>query len=141
MTNLRALIKKSHRSFKFAIVGGIGFLVDATVLIIIFEFMQLDLIYARVIAFSFAASSNWILNRAFTFSDINLVGKKSAEWIRFFISAIVSAIPNLGIFFLLMLILPESLVFVIFAMCCGILAGYYSNYRLARVWVFRSQTL
>ena len=53
-------------------------------------------------------------------------------------SAVVSAVPNLGVFFLLMLLLPNSLGYVMLAMCCGILVGYYSNYQLARGWVFRS---
>jgi len=55
------------------------------------------------------------------------------------ISAVVAAIPNLGIFFLLMLVLPETLGYVLLAMCCGILAGYYCNYQLSRLWVFGAQ--
>ena len=95
-------------------------------------------LFARITAFAVAATSNWILNRIFTFSGQDLSGRKSMEWIRFIASAVLSAMPNLGIFFLLMLILPETLGYIILAMCCGILAGYFCNYQLARRWVFQA---
>jgi putative flippase GtrA len=69
---------------------------------------------------------------------MDLEGKKSTEWLRFVLSATLSAIPNLSIFFLLMVILPETPAAIAFAMISGILAGYYCNYRLARLWVYRS---
>jgi len=119
-------------------VGGVGFLVDSSILIILFNGLQLDLSVARLAAFFCAATSNWILNRIFTFGDAVLNQKRTLEWIRFIGSALLSAIPNLGTFFCLVAILPETLPWIIFAMCCGILAGYFCNYQLARLWVFRS---
>ena len=133
------LLARSHPSFKFAVVGGIGFLVDSSVMILLFEGLGVELAYARCTAFVCAASSNWFLNRIFTFRGRDLAGRKSLEWVRFIVSALLSAIPNLGIFFLLMQVFPESLVYIIFAMCCGILAGYFTNYQLARLWVYRSR--
>jgi putative flippase GtrA len=50
----------------------------------------------------------------------------------------LSAVPNLGVFILLTGVLPESLGYIYFAMCCGILTGYYCNYQLARRWVFKT---
>jgi putative flippase GtrA len=133
------LLEQSHPSLKFAMVGGFGFLVDTSVMIVLFEGLEVRLAIARCTAFICAASSNWILNRVFTFRERDLAGRKSLEWIRFIVSALLSAIPNLGIFFLLMQVFPESLVYIIFAMCCGILAGYFTNYQLARLWVYRSR--
>jgi putative flippase GtrA len=129
-------LEASHPALKFALVGSVGFAVDSALLILLFEFLQLGLEVSRVAAFVCAATVNWFLNRVFTFAERDRRGRKSLQWMRFVASAIVSAIPNLGIFFLLMLILPESLGFVLIAMCCGILAGYYCNYRLAHGWVF-----
>jgi len=123
---------------RFAVVGGIGFLVDTLAMIALLELIGLDLAPARVLAFLLAASSNWVLNRIYTFSDRALIGRKSIEWLRFVVSAVVSAIPNLGVFFVLMTLLPANLPWIVFAMCCGILAGYFSNYQLARLWVYRT---
>jgi putative flippase GtrA len=129
---------RAHPALRFALVGASGFVVDTTVLILLFEVAAVELLLARSIAFVVAASSNWILNRLFTFADACRAGRKSSQWGRFLVSAILSAIPNLGIFYLLMLFLPEVLPAILFAMCCGILAGYACNYQLARLWVFKS---
>jgi len=129
---------RARPALRFALVGASGFVVDTTVLILLFEVAAVELMLARSIAFVVAASSNWILNRHFTFTDACRAGRKSSQWLRFLASAILSAIPNLGIFYLLMLLLPQVLPAILFAMCCGILAGYVCNYQLARLWVFKS---
>jgi len=132
------LLQRRHPALKFALVGGTGFVVDATVLMIAYQLLQIDLLIARTLAFFVAASSNWLLNRLFTFSERDLSGNKSAEWMRFVSSAVVSAIPNVGIFYLLMLFLPETLPWIFIAMACGILVGYFCNYQLAKHWVYKS---
>jgi putative flippase GtrA len=132
------LLERRHPALKFALVGGTGFIVDASMLMLLYEVLQLDLMVARALAFFTAASSNWILNRLFTFADLKLSSNKSAEWMRFIGSALVSAMPNLGVFYLLMLLLPETLPWILVAMCCGILVGYWCNYQLAKHWVFKS---
>lgn len=140
MSRTEKLLAASPPHIRFAFVGGIGFLVDTTAITVLFQIMHLDLALARVLAFLLAVSSNWILNRLYTFSDRALDGRKSVEWLRFLVSALLSAIPNLGVFFLLMMQLPKTLPWVIFATCCGILAGYFSNYQLARLWVYKARS-
>ena len=107
-------------------------------LILLYDVAGLELHPARAIAFFLAASSNWYWNRQLTFTQQALSDQKSAEWLRFLVSAVISAIPNLGVFYLLMQVLPESWVGIGFAMSCGILLGLFSNYQLARHWVFRA---
>lgn len=138
MTAFLQFLHGRHPALKFALVGGIGFIVDATTMVLLFDSLGLDLLPARMIAFITAVTSNWFLNRRFTF--ISLAGNRaaSAEWLRFFISALLSAIPNLGVFFLLMQLLPESLPEILFAMSAGILIGYACNYQLAKSWVYKS---
>jgi putative flippase GtrA len=128
-----------HPALKFALVGAVGFAVDASLLILLFDILGIGLASSRIAAFVCAASANWILNRVYTFADRDHRGRKSLQWIRFVVSAIISAIPNLGIFFLLMQVLPETTGYALLAMCCGILAGYISNYQLSRWWVFGAQ--
>ena len=140
MKSIYKYLADAPAALRFALVGGIGFCVDAALLVLLFEQLRIDLAWARGIAFVCAATLNWFLNRRFTFRERLRHDGKHLEWVRFVTSAAVSAVPNLGLFFVLMLLLPESLGYVMFAMCCGILAGYYSNYQLARIWVFRLET-
>ena len=140
MTSVWQLLRYSHPAFRFALVGGSGFIVDVTVFLLLFEVMKLDLLAARALAFVVAATSNWWLNRAFTFVGTPTSSSKSKQWLRFIISASLSAVPNLGIFWLLAGLLPESLASILLAMIAGILVGYWCNYQLAKSWVFRPTT-
>ncbi|MBC8210061.1 MAG: GtrA family protein [Gammaproteobacteria bacterium] len=139
-TKLLNLLSSAHPMLRFSLVGGIGFIVDLTTLVLLHNYAALELQQARAFAFILAASSNWFLNRHLTFLPQHLSDRKSAEWLRFLVSAMLSAIPNLGLFYLLMQLLSNSWFSIIFAMSCGILLGLFSNYQLARHWVFRTQT-
>ena len=138
MTAFLQFLQRRHPALKFALVGGIGFIVDTTTMVLLFDSLGLDLLPARMIAFITAVTSNWFLNRKFTFIGLAANGAASAEWLRFFISALLSAVPNLGVFFLLMQLLPESLPAILLAMSAGILIGYACNYQLAKLWVYKS---
>ena len=136
MTGVNGLPRRPHPALKFALVGAVGFAVDAGLLILLFDIARLDLESSRIAAFVCAASTNWFFNRVYTFADRDRRGRKSLQWMRFVTSAVISAIPNLGVFFLLMRAFPETTVYALLAMCCGILAGYTCNYQLSRRWVF-----
>jgi len=140
MNAIRRFLGNRYSALKFALVGGIGFCVDSSLMVVLYQWIELDLAYARVGAFLCAATLNWYLNRQFTFRERLQPRGKSSEWARFVTSAVVSAVPNLGLFFLLVQLLPAGFAYVMLAMCCGILAGYYSNYQLARGWVYRTET-
>ncbi len=64
---------------RFALVGGIGFIVDAGVLLIAHLYFNLNL--ARLISISAAITCTWALNRIFTFQSSD-PGYKS-EWMRY----------------------------------------------------------
>jgi len=125
---------------KFAIVGCAGFVVDITMFFLLQEIFLMGLMLSRGLAFTIAATFNWFVNRSFTFSNRELNEKKSGEWLKYFTSAVLSAIPNLSTFYLLISVLPQTRMYIIFAMCSGIAIGYYINYRLANDWVFKPRT-
>lgn len=135
MTRAWQYLRRRHPALKFALVGCSGFAVDSAILILLFEGFGIALLPARCLAFVAAATSNWILNRVFTFEHRG--PEKTGQWLRFITSALISAIPNIGIFYLLMLVLPETLPWIMLALSCGILAGYACNYQLAKTWVFK----
>jgi len=138
---------------KFAGVGSIGFAVDAAVMFILsFYIAPLS---ARALAFWIAASSNWWLNRQFTFKG-NDTTRPLQQWRRFIIVSCIGFIPNWGCYWLLMQIVDINLLSSFFienysnpnlgyllltswpfvAMVPGVLLGMLSNYRLADSWVF-----
>ncbi len=121
---------------KFACVGGIGFLVDISVMMLFSTLMPLFI--ARLIAFFFAVNSNWLLNRSFTFKTQPLVSNSGLmqEWSRFVCSSCFGAIPNLLCYWVLITGLSLSGNAAIIAIIPGILFGMLINYVLADRWVF-----
>lgn len=136
MDILNRFLAKS--AIRFALVGLSGFVVDLSLFIVLYQYLALPLMNARVLAFFCAASSNWYLNRHFTFTNNRSRQNKKQEWLRFVTSAVLSAFPNLGTFYLLTRLLPDSQVSILVSMICGILIGYCSNYQLADKWVYTS---
>ncbi len=57
----------TRRVAKFVVVGGIGFLADAGVLLLLLRFTALDPFTARLLAIAVALQVTWLLNRTFTF--------------------------------------------------------------------------
>ncbi|GHA40539.1 GtrA family protein [Photobacterium aphoticum] len=150
------MIKQYQRMFTFAMVGGCGFLVDATSLFVLSHWLPLPL--ARGAAFWIAATSNWWLNRQLTFRENKNTTPISQQWGQFLAASCVGFIPNVGCYSVLMW-LETSLFMTLgdmnpgsmteysarfiqcwpyLAMIPGILLGMVINYTLADRWVFRS---
>ncbi|WP_436414978.1 GtrA family protein [Petrimonas sp.] len=84
---------------KFGIVGGTGIIVDFSITWICKEKLQLNKYISNSIGFLFAATSNYILNRIWTFQSSNK--QIVREYISFlFISLIGLGFNNLVIFIL-----------------------------------------
>ncbi len=66
---------------RFLFVGGVSFLANAAVFLLLRREMPLTL--AFVIAFVFAVTVSWILNRVFTFQSKD--ERRAQEWFRFFL--------------------------------------------------------
>lgn len=126
-----------NRLVKFAIVGGIGFIVDAFVFALLFYMAGLPLYSARIVAFICAATSTWLGNRLLTFSDRS-PEPKLTQWLRFMLSASVSAVPNLLVFMLITHLFGSQGITAMLALVCGVLVGMVSNYTLSSKWVFKS---
>lgn len=80
----------------FAIVGTIGFCVDATVLLIFVNILFFEIYIARIISFIIAVFVTWILNRVFTFGKSKY--SKKREYSYYFIVQSIGAILNYIIF-------------------------------------------
>ncbi|WED24245.1 GtrA family protein [Vibrio sp. JC009] len=120
--------------FRFAIVGGVGFVVDSAVFAILFYLLGIPVFYARILSFICAATSTWMGNRLFTFGSRD--GNLFQQWLRFFTSACISAIPNFTLFSGIIFVFGEQGLIPYIALVFGTLAGMFSNFFLAKKWVF-----
>lgn len=89
------MTKQYQRMFTFAMVGGCGFLVDATSLFVLSHCLPLPL--ARGAAFWIAATSNWWLNRQLTFRENKNTTPISQQWGQFLAASCVGFIPNVAV--------------------------------------------
>lgn len=61
--------KEGKRFFKFLIVGGLGFVVDATTFFIFTSLLHVPDLLAQVFSFAAAVASNFTLNRHWTYPE------------------------------------------------------------------------
>jgi len=61
--------REGRRFFKFTVVGSIGFVVDAGTLAILTIWIGLSDVYAQMLSFTAALTSNFIWNRFWTYPD------------------------------------------------------------------------
>ena len=123
------------RLIRFSLVGITGFLVDAAVLYAAIYLLDIPALASRLIAFSCAATTTWFGNRVYTFRDRPRSGR-IMQWRRFLVAAVISAIPNLLVFQVVLSLLGESALHYLLALITGISAGMLSNYCLCNRFVF-----
>ena len=75
----------------FCMVGGIGFVIDASILALLVHGLGLDPLLSRLVSFPCAMTVTWYLNRRVTFSHA-VSSKPRQEWFRY---ALVSMAGNL----------------------------------------------
>ena len=129
---------------KFALVGGVGFIIDAATLALLSTVMPV--VAARGAAFWVAASSTWWCNRVFTFND-GQYREPIGQWGRFMLCAMLGFVPNWGCYWLLFQggdphwLRAEFgqlglISWPYIAMIPGILLGMLVNFSLSQRWVF-----
>ena len=101
--DIKDLIKKF---LKFGIVGASGMVIDFGVLYLMRDVVGLPDLWANTISFTAAATSNYFLNRIWTFrSHERQVG---VEYLKFLAVSIVGLGINNGVLFLSSLLWPEA---------------------------------
>lgn len=69
--------------FRFLMVGGIGFVVDAGTLQIMVQFFGVGPYLGRVISYLVAATVTWLLNRQYTFRDNANTADMKRQWLSY----------------------------------------------------------
>ena len=120
---------------RFCLVGGSGVLVNLAV----FQgalMLWAPILPASALAFVVAASSNFVLNRAWTFRGSASREGTTVRWAKFLGASLAGLAANLAVLAVLSawLSIPS-----LPAQLAGITAGTLLNYRLSCMWVFRPE--
>ncbi len=118
---------------RFGVVGGIGFLADAGVLLAALA-LGLDKYSGRVLSYLAAVTVTFALNRAWTFRDRQGSGAVAGQWARFAVLNLVGFAANYGTYALLVAL---TALHPVLAVAAGSLAGMGFNFVLSRRYVFR----
>lgn len=126
--------------FQFSLVGQISFAVDVAALWLLADYMPL--LWARIIAFSFAVFTNWVCHRLYTFKEHATRDAKLREAIQFSLASVLGLVPNVGVYW--WVIHTDSYqthaaneLAPIVAMLPGIILGHGLNFVLSKYWVFK----
>ena len=119
---------------RFGIVGATGFLVDTATVYGLRS--SLGLYGAGVAGYLTAASSNWALNRIWTFRGRGS-GPAHRQWALFMVANSGGFGLNRGTYAILVTLLPVAAEQPVIAIFAGVLAGLFLNFTLSRKLVFR----
>lgn len=85
------------RGGRFVVVGGVGFLVDAAVLMLLVNVNGWNPFYARLLSFAVAVTATWLLNRRYTFARRRR-HRTHAEYSRYVLAQSLGAALNYAVF-------------------------------------------
>jgi putative flippase GtrA len=119
----------------FGLVGTVGFIVDAAVLLYLVHLKNFDLIHSRIISFVIAVFCTWILNRYFTFSN-KKQNHKLKEYSRYFTVQVIGALINFIVFFSLIYIYPPLKEMLIIPLAAASIIAMFFNYLASKKKVF-----
>lgn len=127
--------KTSFQFFKFGIVGGVGFVIDAAMLYFGIYALGLGRIGAGLFSFPFAVTVTWIGNRAFTFKDAQ---PKPAmkQLTAFFVVCAIGLVFNRGTYSFLVSAVPLIHDYPIIGLVAGTGVGMFFNFFAAKKHVF-----
>jgi len=117
---------------RFAIVGAIGFVVDAGVLYLML-YLGLGPYLGRIVSFLAAATATWALNRRFTFR--HLIGKRASlrEWLQYLLLMGLGFCANYGVYVLVLAVLENAgRLAPMIGVAAGSLAGMGVNFVTSR---------
>jgi putative flippase GtrA len=124
---------------RFAIVGGIGFVVDAGILTVLASWLGFNVYASRAVSFATAVIATWALNRQWVFGGLKSRHARAvgAEYLRYVVVQTVGALTNLVVFVAVLAAVPGLIGYPVVPLAIGAIAGLLVNFAGARAWVFR----
>lgn len=132
----------SARFLRFALVGTLGFAVDAGVLALLLASGIAGFHTGRCLSFLAAASFTWALNRRFTFADPEGKGgsgTRGGQWARYVAAMTAGAALNYAVYALVLHVLGYSVLLAPLAVAAGSIAGLGLNFLSASRLVFAAR--
>lgn len=125
--------KNINQFFKFAIVGFTGTILHMLVLYTLTEFIGVYYLTSAIIAFTFAATSNFIFNKIWTFNE-RFRSNTTKKYLKFFAVSICALLVNL--FFLYTL--TEFLhIYYLISQLMAIAFSLWINFLGNKYWTFK----
>ena len=139
MTDPIARLSRAPAFLRFAVVGGVGFLVNTAAFWIALNLLHLSKDTAWFVAFVPAVTFTWWGNRTITFQKYASSGGRDTlnEWALFAITNGFGAVVNYGVYEALIHWTPWPLRDPFVALACGVLTGMAFNFTLSKRLVFR----
>lgn len=120
---------------RFAVVGTIGFIVDAGVLHLLVAFGAWSPFAARVVSFPAALTATFVLNRVWTFGALRMSPIRAYG--AYGVIQTVGAALNLLVFAVCLLAMPSLYELPVVALAIGSIVAMLFNYYASRRLVFR----
>lgn len=118
----------------FALAGGIGYLVDAAVLLL--SAPWLGPYAGRLLSFCAAVVSTWLVNRSLTFADRRSGLPLHREFLRYFVVCLGGGSVNIAVYALLVHLFALTDWGLLIGVAAGSLAGMAVNFLLSKRFVF-----
>ncbi|MEO6688563.1 MAG: GtrA family protein [Dokdonella sp.] len=121
----------------FAIVGVIGFVVDAGVVQLLVREFAINPYSARVVSFLAAATTTWGFNRSYTFAG-HSSGSRRRELLRYLVAMAIGFALNYGAYVACISIWPLVRTdWPAIGVAAGSVAGAIVNFLSSKYWIFR----
>jgi putative flippase GtrA len=132
-----AMQKAILQFLRFGVVGVAGFLVDAGVLTAML-WLGLGPYAGRVVSYLAAASTTFVLNRAWTFRTASREAPVAAQWGQFVLLNLVGFVANYGTYAMLVAGTQIVAAHPVIGVAAGSVAGMFINFGLSRRYVFKT---
>jgi putative flippase GtrA len=136
MEQIEAYRPLATQFVKFGVVGTAGFVVDNAFVYTAHFGLGIGLILAGILSFFVAGSSNWFLNRMWTFRGASK-GRLHYEWLRYLATNSAGFVINRGIYIALIATSSLCNLHPILALAAGSIGGLGVNFVMSRRIVFR----
>jgi putative flippase GtrA len=122
-------------AWRFGAIGGVGFLVDASVLTWLVSVNGWGLYESRALSFGLAVTATWYLNRRFTFASRAGTDRRR-EYGRYFAVQTLGALINLGVYVAIVAAVPAVAAYPVVPLAVGSGAAMVFNFLAARRFAF-----
>lgn len=126
-----------RRFFRYALVGGSGFVIDASVLTFLVNGLGYGHYVSRAASFTLAVTFTWWINRRWVFQA---GAPTRREYSGYFFVQLVGAVINLGIYVLTIELIPALAAIPVLPLAVGASVALLVNFLLVRRFVFHRAT-